>query len=61
MVPRSTFDGIIAKAQGDAAQFYNPEDADYRDYITVLECAYEGVPLERGKIKKGPRKSKIRI
>jgi alcohol dehydrogenase len=61
MVPRSAFDGIIAKAQGDAAQFYNPEDADYRDYITVLECAYEGVPLERGKIKKGPRKSKIRI
>ncbi len=61
MVPKSKFGDIIAKAQGDPAQFYNPEDADYEDYLTVLECAYEGIPLYRKKIKKGPKTSKIRI
>ncbi|HON78041.1 MAG TPA: iron-containing alcohol dehydrogenase [Spirochaetota bacterium] len=61
MVPREKFDDIIRTAKGDPAQFYNPEDVDENDYRVMLECAYEGIPLDRKKIKKGKRTSKIRI
>ena len=61
MIKKSDFDSIIQKAKGDPAQFYNPEETDYDDYMQVLECAYEGVPLDRKKIKKGKHTSTIKV
>lgn len=53
MVPREKIPEIARTAMGDGTQFFNPEDLDYRDYVMVLEHAWEGIPLDRSKIKKG--------
>lgn len=53
MVPKEKLPDIAKTAMSDPAQFYNPEDLDYNDYIMVLEAAWEGIPLDRKKIKKG--------
>lgn len=53
MVPKEKLADIAKTARGDASQFYNPEELDYRDYMMVLECAWEGKPLNRKLIRKG--------
>lgn len=53
MIPKEKLADIAKTAMSDPAQFYNPEDLDYNDYIMVLEAAWEGIPLDRNKIKKG--------
>ena len=53
MIPKEKLPDIARTAMSDPAQLYNPEDLDYNDYIMVLEAAWEGIPLDRKKIKKG--------
>ncbi|HCY86189.1 MAG TPA: alcohol dehydrogenase, partial [Desulfobacteraceae bacterium] len=53
MVPKDKLPEIAATAMGDGAIFYNPEDMDYEDFLMVTEAAWEGVPLDPTRIKKG--------
>ncbi len=53
MVPREKLADIAATALGDGTIFYNPEEMDYDDFLMVAEAAWEGVPLDLSKIKKG--------
>jgi len=53
MVPREKLGDIAATALGDGTIFYNPEEMDYNDFLMVAEAAWEGVPLDLSKIKKG--------
>ncbi len=50
-VLRSDLPRIARTALGDGAVFYNPEELDYEDLLMVAEAAFEGVPLDRTKIK----------
>jgi alcohol dehydrogenase len=52
-VLRSDLPRIARTALGDGAVFYNPEDLDYQDLLMVAEAAWEGIPLDLSKIKKG--------
>ena len=56
MVKPDHFDHIIRNAMDDPAQFYNPEDLDYDEYRMVIQCAYEGIPLDKSRIKISKRK-----
>ncbi len=58
MVPRSAIPDIARTAMGDGAKIYNPEELTLADNIMVLEHAWEGIPLNRKKIKKGGKKVK---
>lgn len=53
MVPRDSIPEIAHTAMGDAAQLYNPEEQDYTDDVMVLEAAWEGIPLDRSRVRKG--------
>ena len=53
MVPKDKLPEIAATAMGDGAIFYNPEDMDVEDFLMVAEAAWEGVPLDLSRIKKG--------
>ncbi len=53
MVPRPKLTDIAKTALGDGVIFYNPEDMDYEDFLMVAEAAWEGVPLDLTRIKKG--------
>lgn len=53
MVPREVLPEIARAALLDGASVYNPEEADYDDNVMVLEAAWEGEPLDRGKVKRG--------
>jgi len=53
MVPREKLPDIAKTALSDGSLFYNPEDADYDDFLMVLEAAWEGTPLDKSRIKKG--------
>ncbi|KPA11717.1 iron-containing alcohol dehydrogenase family protein [Candidatus Magnetomorum sp. HK-1] len=53
MVKKEDFSNIAKTALGDGSIFYNPEELDYNDCMMVLEAAWEGIPLNRNKIKKG--------
>ncbi len=53
MVPEDRLPDIARIAQGDGAIFYNPEEMDYDDLLMVATAAWEGVPLDLSKIKKG--------
>ncbi|HOO71551.1 MAG TPA: iron-containing alcohol dehydrogenase [Spirochaetota bacterium] len=59
MVPRDAIPVIAKNAMGDGAKIYNPEEQSYEDNIMVIEAAWEGVPLDLKKIKKGPKKQKF--
>jgi len=52
-VPEERLPDIALTALGDGAAFYNPEDTDYDDWLMVAKAAWEGVPLDRTKIKMG--------
>lgn len=53
MVPRVKLADIARAALSDGSVFWNPEELDYDDFLMVLEHAWEGVPLDRSRIKKG--------
>ncbi len=53
MVPRDKLPEIAKTSLGDGTLFYNPEDLDYDDCLMMLDAAWEGVELDRSKIKKG--------
>lgn len=53
MVPREKLGEIAKTSLGDGTLFYNPEDLDYDDCLMVLEAAWEGVKLDRSKVKTG--------
>jgi alcohol dehydrogenase len=53
LVPREVLPEIARAALSDGASIYNPEDTDYEDNLMVLEAAWEGIPLDRNKIKRG--------
>jgi alcohol dehydrogenase len=53
MVPKEKLSDIARTALGDGSLFYNPEELDYDDFLMVLEHAWEGVPMDRSRIKKG--------
>lgn len=59
MVPREALPAIAKTALGDGAKIYNPEEMTYEDNLMVLEHAYEGIPLDLKKIKKGPKGQKF--
>jgi len=46
LVDRSQLEAIALKALDDGSVFYNPEELDYDDCLTVLQAAYEGQPLD---------------
>lgn len=52
-VPEDRLPEIAKAALSDAAHFYNPEYSDFNDNLFVLKRAYEGVPLDRSRVKKG--------
>lgn len=53
MVPWDKLPAIARTAMGDGTLIYNPEEVDYDDALMVMEAAWEGVPLDRSRIKKG--------
>lgn len=55
-VPQSMLPAIAKATMMDGARLYNPEEILEYDSLMVLEHAYEGIPLDRKKIKKGGRK-----
>ncbi len=52
-VPREALPQIAKAALLDGACIYNPEDTDYDDNLSVLEAAWEGLPVDQSKLKKG--------
>lgn len=52
-VPEDKLPEIAKTAMGDGMVFYNPEDVDYDDWLMVAKSSWEGVPLDRSKIKQG--------
>jgi len=52
MVPRELLAAIAEKAVDDGSIFYNPEELDRDDCRMVLEAAWEGIPLDPGRILK---------
>jgi len=53
MVPKERLPRISETALRDGSIFYNPEDLDYKDFLMVLEAAWEGKPPDMSMIKKG--------
>jgi len=53
MVAKDRLDAIAATAINDASIVYNPEELDLEDCRMVLEAAWEGVPLDRSRIRQG--------
>lgn len=61
MVPRDILPAIAKLSLNDGAIVYNPEELNYDDVLMVLEHAWEGIPLDLKKIKKGKVTSKIKV
>jgi len=59
MVPKDKLPDIARTAMGDGAKIYNPEEISYRDGLMVLEHAWEGIPLNLKKVRKGRRGQKF--
>jgi alcohol dehydrogenase len=53
LVPETILPEIARIALGDGTLFYNPEEMDYEDCLMVIKAAWEGIPLDRSKIKQG--------
>ncbi|TFH40191.1 MAG: iron-containing alcohol dehydrogenase [Chrysiogenales bacterium] len=58
MVPASALPAVAKTTIGDGTLVYNPEEVTYADALMVLEHAWEGIPLNRKKVKKGGKKIK---
>ncbi len=61
MVPEKILPEIARLSLNDGAIVYNPEELSFDDFIMVLKCAWEGIPLDLKKIKKGKITSKIKV
>ncbi len=61
MIPKDKIRDIALTAQNDGSIFYNPEELDLEDLIMVIEAAWEGVPIDRKKIKMSKEISKVKI
>jgi len=61
MIPRESLPDIARLSLNDGAMVYNPEELDYNDMLMVLEKAWDGEPLDRKKIRKGKKTSRIKI
>jgi len=59
MVPKEAFADIARTAIGDGSVVYNPEELSFDDALMVLEAAWEGVPLDLKKVKKGAKGMKL--
>ncbi|PIE70936.1 MAG: alcohol dehydrogenase [Deltaproteobacteria bacterium] len=57
LVTRDHLPEIATIALGDGSIFYNPEEMGVDDAMTLLEAAWEGVPLDRRRIKQGPKQT----
>ncbi len=53
MIPKEKLADIAEAALDDGSIFYNPEECDYEDFLMIMNAAWEGVPLDRGLIKRG--------
>ncbi|MCP3940896.1 MAG: iron-containing alcohol dehydrogenase [Desulfobacteraceae bacterium] len=53
LVTKKMLPEIARTAMGDGTIFYNPEDLDYEDCLMTIQAAWEGIPLDRSKIKQG--------
>jgi alcohol dehydrogenase len=53
MVPKEKLPDVAKTALGDGSIFYNPEELDYNDFLMVMEAAWEGISLDKNRIKKG--------
>lgn len=60
MIPKNILPEIAKLSLNDGANVYNPEELNYKDALMVLENAWEGVPLDLKKVKKGKITSKIK-
>ncbi|MFP3981639.1 MAG: iron-containing alcohol dehydrogenase [Desulfobacterales bacterium] len=56
LVPKSMLPEIARNIMADGARMYNPEELLPDDALMVLEHAWEGIPLDRRKVKKGGKK-----
>ncbi len=54
-VPEERLPAIAQTALGDGSIVYNPEDMDEADALAVLRAAWEGTPLDTGRIRKGTK------
>ena len=61
MVPKEKLPEIAATAQNDGSIFFNPEELALDDILMVLEHAWEGTPIDRKKIRKGKKTSKVKV
>jgi alcohol dehydrogenase len=52
-VPRERFPEIVAAAMRDGAAIFNPEELDREDVRMVLDQAWEGLPLDRTRVRQG--------
>lgn len=52
-VPRERFPEIVGAAMRDGASIFNPEDLDREDVLMVLTQAWEGLPLDRTRVRRG--------
>jgi len=53
MVAKDRLEAIAATAINEGSIFYNPEELDLDDCRMVLEAAWEGVPLDRSRVRQG--------
>ncbi len=60
MIPKNILPEIAKLSLNDGANVYNPEELNYKDALMVLENAWEGIPLDLKKVKKGKITSKIK-
>ncbi len=52
-IPRERLPEIVAAAMRDGTAIYNPEDLDREDVLMVLTQAWEGLPLDRTRVRQG--------
>jgi alcohol dehydrogenase len=52
-VPRERFPAIVASAMRDGASIFSAEDLDREDVLMVLNQAWEGLPLDRTRVRRG--------
>lgn len=52
MIEPADFREILEQVFNDPTNLYNPEETDREEYRMILECAYEGTPVDFKRIKK---------
>jgi alcohol dehydrogenase len=52
-IKREGLAAVAKTARNDGSIFMNPEELDFDDLLMVAISAFDGVPIEKSKIKKG--------